>query len=85
MNILEIKEVCSPLQGLKYLTYKKEVPKAETYRNVRRIEKSEEKSQKKGSQKVFEFWDTSPIYRGRNAEKISQKRMGKILKKGRFG
>ena len=33
----------------------KEVPKAEAYRNVRRIEKSEEKSQKKGSQKVFEF------------------------------
>ena len=28
MNILEIKEVSSPLWGLKYLTYKKEVPKA---------------------------------------------------------
>ena len=59
----------------------KEVPKAETYRNVRRIEKSEEKSHKKGSQKVFEFWDTSSIYRGRNAEKTSKKHMGENPKK----
>ena len=32
MNILEIKEVYSPLWGLKYLTYKKEVPKEKASR-----------------------------------------------------
>ena len=32
MNILEIKEVYSSLWGLKYLTYKKEVPKAKAFR-----------------------------------------------------
>ena len=32
MNILEIKEVGSPFWGLKYLAYKKEVPKATAFR-----------------------------------------------------
>ena len=32
MNILEIKEVCSSFWGLKYFTYKKEVPKAKASR-----------------------------------------------------
>ena len=32
MKILEIKEVCLPLWGLKYFTYKKEVSKAKASR-----------------------------------------------------
>ena len=56
MNILEIKEVCSPLWGLKYFTYKKEVPKAKNLQNVFNVRGVEE-LEKKGPYFLF----VSPI------------------------
>ena len=60
----------------------KEVPKAETYRNVRRIEKSEEKSpRKRGSERVLNVGRPPLFIEVGILKKISKKSMGENPKK----
>ena len=63
----------------------KEVPKAETYRNVRRIEKSEEKSpRKRGSERVLNVGRPPLFIEVGMLKKNKQKTYG-VKKKKRFG
>ena len=77
MNILE---VCSPLWGLKYLTYKKEVPKAKALQNVfnvKGIVKLEEKSpRKRGSERVLNVGRPPLFIEVGMLKKISKKTYG---------